>query len=141
MKLSIAILPDLAKQTAETVVQMNVPVLCSAIGVTLFGGVQFGCAPAWHAVRLNLSDTLKQGSRSVSGYGRMRTQAVLVTAEFALAITLLAGAGMALHWQIRSPHRSGMDSAVASSTGPSIVARRAEPACERLRSCSPQHVA
>jgi hypothetical protein len=37
-------------------------------------------------------------------------------------------------WRIPSPHRLGMDSAAASSTVPSIVASRAEPACERLRS-------
>jgi predicted permease len=44
-----------------------------------------------------LSEVLKQGSRSVTGRGRMKTQRLLVTGEFALAITLLSGAGMALH--------------------------------------------
>ena len=102
MKLSMAILPDLAKQTAEAVVEVNVPVLFFASVVTLIGGVLFGCAPAWQAARLNLVDTLKAGSRSVIGHGRMRIQGVLVTAEFAIALTLLAGAGMALHsfWRI-----------------------------------------
>jgi putative ABC transport system permease protein len=96
MKLSMAILP-LVKQTAEAVVELNLPVLCFAVGVTLLGGILFGCAPAWQAAQANLSETLKQGSRSVSGHGRTRTQGILVTAEFALALTLLAGAGMALH--------------------------------------------
>ena len=96
MKLAMAILP-LAKQTAEAVVGINVPVLCFAIGVSLVGGVLFGCAPAWQAARVNLSETLKQGSRAISGRSRARTQGVLVTAEFALALTLLAGAGLALH--------------------------------------------
>ncbi len=96
MKLAMAILP-LAKQTAEAVVGINVPVLCFAIGVTLIGGVLFGCAPAWQAARVNLSETLKQGSRAISGRSRSRTQGILVTAEFALALTLLAGAGLALH--------------------------------------------
>jgi putative ABC transport system permease protein len=96
MKLSMAILP-LAKQTAEAVVELNFPVLCFAVVVTLVGGILFGCAPAWHATRLNLSETLKQGSRSISGRSRTRTQGILVAAEFALALTLLAGAGMALH--------------------------------------------
>jgi putative ABC transport system permease protein len=97
MKLSMAILPDLAKQTAEAVVQLNLPVLGFATGATLLSGIVFGCAPAWHAARVNLSETLKQGSRSTTGRGRMRTQGALVTAEVALALTLLAGAGMVLH--------------------------------------------
>jgi putative ABC transport system permease protein len=97
MKLSMAILPDLAKQTAEAVVQLNLPVLGFATGATLLSGIVFGCAPAWHAARVNLSETLKQGSRSTTGQGRMRTQGVLVTAEVALALTLLAGAGLVLH--------------------------------------------
>ncbi len=96
MKLAMAILP-LAKQTAEAVVGINLPVLGFAVGATLIGGVLFGCAPAWQAARVNLSETLKQGSRAISGRSRTRTQGVLVTVEFALALTLLAGAGLALH--------------------------------------------
>ncbi|MGC2300736.1 MAG: FtsX-like permease family protein, partial [Acidobacteriaceae bacterium] len=96
MKIAMAILP-LAKQTAEAVVGINTPVLCFAVGVTLLGGVLFGCAPALQAARVNLSDTLKQGSRAISGRSRSHTQGILVTAEFALALTLLAGAGLALH--------------------------------------------
>ncbi|MGA9669015.1 MAG: FtsX-like permease family protein, partial [Terracidiphilus sp.] len=97
MKGSMAILPDLAKQTSEAVVEMNFPVLCFAIGVTLLAGVVFGCAPGWQASRLNLSNTLKQGSRAVGGRERTPTQSVLVAVEVALALILLAGAGMALH--------------------------------------------
>ncbi|MBB6142278.1 putative ABC transport system permease protein [Silvibacterium bohemicum] len=96
MKLSMAILP-LVRQTAEAVVQVDVPVLCFAIGLSVLGGILFGCAPAWQAAGVNLSETLKQGSRSISGRDRNHTQGILVTAEFALALTLLAGAGMALH--------------------------------------------
>jgi putative ABC transport system permease protein len=96
MKLAMAILP-LEKQTAEAVVGLNGPVLAFAVGATLVAGIVFGCAPAWQAADLNLAETLKQGGRSISGRGRSGTQGVLVTAEFALALTLLAGAGMALH--------------------------------------------
>ena len=96
MKLAMAILP-LGKQVAEAVVGINFPVLGFAVGVSLLGGVLFGCAPAFQAARLNLSDTLKQGSRSISGRRRNGIQGILVTAEFALALTLLAGAGLALH--------------------------------------------
>lgn len=80
----------------EAVVRLNLPVLCFAVGITLLCGVLFGCAPAWQAAHSDLNETLKQGSRSISGRGRNRMQSVLVVVEFALALTLLAGAGMTL---------------------------------------------
>ncbi len=95
MKLTMAIAPDLG--SAEAVVRMNIPVLCFALGIAMFAGILSGCAPALQAAKLNLSEVLKQGSRSVTGRGRMKTQRLLVMGEFALAITLLSGAGMALH--------------------------------------------
>jgi len=97
MKVSKANFPDLVNQSTETVVQMNVPVLCFALGITLVAGVLFGCAPGWQSTRVNLSDTLKQGARTVGGHGRASIQSILVTVEVALALVLLAGAGMALH--------------------------------------------
>jgi predicted permease len=97
MKMIMSIQTELGKESAEAVVQMNIPVLFFALGAAVLAGVLSGCAPALQAAKLNLSETLKQGSRSVTGRGRMKTQRLLVIGEFALAITLLAGAGMALH--------------------------------------------
>ncbi len=97
MKFSKANFPDLVNQSSETVVEMNIPVLCFALGVTLIAGVLFGCAPGWQARRLNISDALRRGSRSARGRVRFSTQSILVTVEIALALTLLEGAGMALH--------------------------------------------
>ena len=97
MKMIMSIQTELGKESAEAVVQMNLPVLCFALAVSVLAGILSGCAPALQAARLNLSETLKQGSRSVTGRGRMKTQQMLVVGEFALAITLLSGAGMALH--------------------------------------------
>ena len=97
MKLIMTIQTDLPKESAETVVQMNLPVLCFALAASLLAGILSGCAPALQAAKLNLSETLKQGSRSVTKGGRLKTQRLLVMGEFAMAITLLAGAGMALH--------------------------------------------
>jgi putative ABC transport system permease protein len=59
-------------------------------------GVLFGCAPAWQASRANTNDALKEGARSVSG-GRHRLRRALVVLEFALALTLLTGGGLAIH--------------------------------------------
>ncbi|MGA9587671.1 MAG: ABC transporter permease, partial [Terracidiphilus sp.] len=97
MRLSIAIFPDLALQSSDTLVEMNLPVLCFSIAIAFIAGIVSGCAPSWRATRLNLSETLKQGSRSVGGRGRTPLQSALVTSEIALALILLAGAGMALH--------------------------------------------
>ena len=102
IKLVLAILPSLSEQTIEANVELNLPVLYFAVGVTLLGGVLFGCIPAWQASRVSLSETLKQGSRSMTGRGRMNIQGTLVVIEVALALTLLSGAGMALHsfWKL-----------------------------------------
>jgi predicted permease len=101
MKATAAIAPTL---TSETVVEMNLPVLCFALAATLLSGIIFGCAPALHACHLNLSETLKQGSRSVTGRVRVPTQSLLVVGEFALALTLLSGAGIALHSFFKLSH-------------------------------------
>jgi putative ABC transport system permease protein len=103
LKIVVSLLPGLISQVTDaTQAKLNLPVLLFATGVTMLSGILFGCAPAWHAAQLNVSETLKQGSQGVVGGRRMRTQRVLVTAEVALALTLLAGAGMAVHsfWNI-----------------------------------------
>lgn len=81
---------------------LNVPVLLFTLGATLLSGVLFGCIPAWHAARQNISDMLKEGGRSSGGSGRNRLRKVLVVAEFALALILVAGAGLILRsfWNV-----------------------------------------
>ena len=83
--------------------QLNIPVLLFTLAATLLCGVLFGCAPAWHAARQNISDMLKEGGRSSSaGAGHHRLRRVLVVAEFALALILVAGAGLILRsfWNV-----------------------------------------
>jgi putative ABC transport system permease protein len=97
MKLSIVYLPSLAIESTENRVEMNLAVLCFAALAAVMAGVIAGCAPAWRSARMNQSEALKQGARSTGGRGRTPLQAILVVAEMALALTLLAGAGMAMH--------------------------------------------
>jgi putative ABC transport system permease protein len=80
----------------EADVRLNLPVLLFTLAVSVFCGILFGCAPAWRAARANLTDTLKDAGRSLGG-GRDRLRRALVTGEFALALTLLSGAGLAIH--------------------------------------------
>jgi putative ABC transport system permease protein len=86
----------------EANVQLNGPVLLFTLAATLLAGVVFGCAPAWQSSRLNLNDVLKEGGRSGVGGGRHALRRGLVVAEFALALSLLAGGGLALHslWNV-----------------------------------------
>jgi len=82
---------------------LNIPVLLFTLGATLISGVLFGCFPAWHASRQNISDMLKEGGRSSSASAsHNRLRRVLVVAEFALALILVAGAGLILRsfWNV-----------------------------------------
>lgn len=96
MKLSLVYLPSLAIESSDTVVQMNLPVLGFAFFIALLAGIVAGCAPSLRSARVNESETLKQGLRSAAGRGRTPLQAALVIGEIALALTLLAGSGLAL---------------------------------------------
>ena len=92
----------MAKMPANTLpseadVTLNIPVLLFTLLATTIAGILFGCAPAWHASRVDPNETLKEGGRSGTSAGRHRLRRSLVIAEFALALTLLAGAGLAIH--------------------------------------------
>ena len=80
----------------EANIRISIPVLFFTIGVTSLAGLLFGTAPAWQATRVDLNEVLKLGGRSGSGGARRRALRVLVVAEFALALTLLATGGLAL---------------------------------------------
>jgi putative ABC transport system permease protein len=82
---------------SEADVTLNIPVLLFTLLATTVAGILFGCAPAWHASRVDPNETLKEGGRSGTSAGRHQLRRALVVGEFALALTLLAGAGLAIH--------------------------------------------
>ena len=92
----IAAMPEGTLPT-EADLRLNLPVLLVAIGATTLAGLLFGCAPAWYASRVDPAESLKEGGRTGSGQGIRKWRQVLVVGEFALAVALLAGAGLALH--------------------------------------------
>jgi putative ABC transport system permease protein len=80
---------------SEADVRMSIPVLIFTLSVTMLSGLLFGSAPAWQVTHPNLTDVLKQAGRSMIA-GRQWTRRLFVVTEFALALTLLAGAGLAI---------------------------------------------
>ena len=84
-------------------VGLNVTVLLWTLGVSVLTGIIFGLAPALHVSRLNLNDSLKEGGKSESGQasGSRRLRSALVVSEIALAVVLLASAGLLIKSFIR----------------------------------------
>ena len=71
--------------------------LLFTLGTSLVTGVLFGLAPAWHARKLNLNESLREGGRGIAGLGNVRrVRSLLVVSEIALAVMLLTGSGLML---------------------------------------------
>ena len=77
-------------------VGINTTVLAWTLGVTLLTSLLFGIVPALEATRLNLNDALKEGGKGADAQGSRsrRLRGALVVGEVALALMLLAGAGL-----------------------------------------------
>lgn len=76
-------------------IRIDASVLLFTVGLSLLAGVLFGLAPAWKLSEQRPHESLKEGSGSASGGLRLRqTRGVLVVMECALAVALLAGAGL-----------------------------------------------
>jgi len=78
-------------------IRIDARALLFTLGAALATGVLFGLLPALQASRPNLTDALKSGGARPSGLGGIRAltgKSVLVVTEVALALVLLAGAGL-----------------------------------------------
>ena len=72
-------------------------VLAFTLALSVATGILFGVVPALVAGAPNLVETLRESSRSATAGGRSRrARAILMIAETALALVLLAGSGMLL---------------------------------------------
>lgn len=70
-------------------------VLVFTLGISVASSLLFGLAPAVHASRVDLNDSLKQGAaKGVLGGGSGRLRGALVIVEIALSVVLLTGAGL-----------------------------------------------
>jgi predicted permease len=88
-------------------VDLSAGVLFFAFLISILTGVLFGLAPALQAANPDQVGNLREGGRG-SGTGRRHTRIsqVLVVSEIALAIVLLAGAGLLLRsfWRVLQVH-------------------------------------
>jgi putative ABC transport system permease protein len=92
----LSIVPD-GILPSEANFQLDLHVLVVAVAATTLAGVLFGCAPAWYASRVDPAESLKDGGRTGTGAGGHKLRRGLIIGEFGLALSLLAGAGLAIH--------------------------------------------
>jgi len=81
---------------------LSVPVLLFTIGLSISTGLLMGIYPALQGSHADLVDGLKEGGRGMSGSVRQqRFRKILVGAQVALSVTLLAGAALLITSFIR----------------------------------------
>ena len=81
----------------ESEIALNVPVLVFALLVSALTSVACGLAPALHSSRRDLSNAMRETSRSLAGGSRQAiVRKTLVVAEVALSLMLLAGSSVLL---------------------------------------------
>jgi predicted permease len=89
----VSLAPQNLPRLGETVIDGWV--LAFTFGMSLLASLIFGLAPALAASRVDLNNSLKQGgTRAVVGGGAGKLRNVLVIAEVALSVVLLASAGL-----------------------------------------------
>ncbi|HEY0784200.1 MAG TPA: ABC transporter permease, partial [Thermoanaerobaculia bacterium] len=95
----VALAPPQTPRLGE--IGLHAPVLLFALAITVLTGVLFGLVPALQASRPDLVGALKEGARGSRGRAATRARNALVIAEVALAVVLLAGAGLLLRSFVR----------------------------------------
>ena len=88
---ALQVLPAALPRAEE--VHLDGRVLLFTLAASALAGILFGLAPALKNSQRDLHETLGEGGRGSSG-ARHRAQRIFVVAEMALALILLAGAGL-----------------------------------------------
>jgi predicted permease len=83
---------------------MDVPILLFTFGICILTGIVFGVAPALHASKNDVNETLRGEGRTTASVSRHRTRNFLVIAEVAIALLLLIGAGLMINTLTRILH-------------------------------------
>jgi predicted permease len=128
---ALRLLPATLPRSAE--VGMDGRVLVFAAAVSLFAGICFGLVPALKTTNSRVHAALKEGGRRGGGT-RHGVQRALVTAEMALALVLLIGAGLMIRtlsalWNV-SP---GFDAKNVLTFGFSLPTTMSQASPDRIR--------
>lgn len=105
--LSLSTLIHLVPQNLPRLAEVSVDrdALLFAFGISLVTAVLFGGFPAWRLSRLNASQSIRQGSRTVTAdRGQHRLQHALIIGETAIGLVLLVGSALLIHTFIRVLH-------------------------------------
>jgi len=83
-------------------IPMDARVFLFVCAISLLTGLLFGLLPAWSAARGDIAEALRENERTAApGVSRSPFGSLLVTAELALALILLAGAGLLIKGFLR----------------------------------------
>jgi putative ABC transport system permease protein len=83
-------------------IPMDARVFVFVFAISLLTGLLFGLLPAWSATRGDIAEALRENARTTAtGVSRSPLRSLLVTAELALALILLAGAGLLIKGFLR----------------------------------------
>jgi predicted permease len=90
----VSVLISLVGSTAPLDTRPDVSILAFTAGVSILAGLLFGLIPAIQASRANLSSTIKERSRTRSGFMRLSLSSMMVVMQVCLSMVLLTGAGL-----------------------------------------------
>ncbi len=94
LDLIVGLTPDQLRMLARASNELDARAIAFSIAVTVTTCLVCGIVPAWRASRIDPIDALKQQSRATAGRRDDRWQGALVSAQMALVVVLLAGAGL-----------------------------------------------
>jgi putative ABC transport system permease protein len=97
VKALVSLAPDTLTRVPE--IHLNGQVVAFTVLLALVTGICFGLVPAWHISRFQ--GALQSESQKSVSAGRQRTKNILVVAELALSLVLLAGAGLLVQSFVR----------------------------------------
>lgn len=93
MQLLVGIMPQM-EPPIQLETNPDLRVLCFSLVVSLVTAVIFGLLPALQATRPDLAPTLKDQANAIAGGGQTVWRKLLVSAQVALSLLLLIGAGL-----------------------------------------------